>query len=106
MLLDEGAEQGPEVRVCCRPSGVSVCTATYRYPDTPEGLLEAQGDFEAFDDEQAFEVARQMFVQMAAKGACDAHQQVADVVIIPDPAAMEVRELDLALANFSQQIIQ
>ncbi|MCG5531402.1 hypothetical protein LRD18_11135 [Halorhodospira halochloris] len=66
VLLDEGAEQGPEVRLYCRPSGVSVCTATFPYPDTPEGLLEAQGDFEAFDEEQALEIARQMFVQMAA----------------------------------------
>ncbi|MCG5549601.1 hypothetical protein [Halorhodospira halochloris] len=66
VLLDEGAERGPELRVYCRPSGVSVCTATYRYPDTPEGLQEAQSVFEAFYEGQAFEIATRMFVQMAA----------------------------------------
>ncbi|MCG5531326.1 hypothetical protein LRD18_10735 [Halorhodospira halochloris] len=68
VLLDEGAKPGPEVRLYCRPTGMSVCTSNYPYPDTPEGLLEAQGDFECFDEKQAFEIARQMFVQMAAYG--------------------------------------
>ena len=36
----------------------------------------------------------------------DADQQVADMVVIPYPAALEVRELNLALPDLAQKVVE
>ncbi|MBK1736109.1 hypothetical protein CKO15_12680 [Halorhodospira abdelmalekii] len=69
VLLDEGAENGPLIRIHVRPPGFSVCCLDFPYPDTDSGLDEARETFGAMTEEHAVAVAAKMVAQVAVDQA-------------------------------------
>jgi hypothetical protein len=65
ILLDEGADSGPLVRIHCRPEGYSVCCLDYPHPDTDSGLQEARERFDAIGEREAIAMAIGMMSHMS-----------------------------------------
>ncbi|MCG5525948.1 hypothetical protein LRB11_13570 [Ectothiorhodospira haloalkaliphila] len=64
ILLDEGADDGPLVRIHCRPAGFSVCCLDYPHPESDEGLKKARELFHGIGEEEASAIAAGMVAHM------------------------------------------
>ncbi|MBK1736153.1 hypothetical protein CKO15_12900 [Halorhodospira abdelmalekii] len=69
VLLDEGAENGPQIRIHVRSPGFSVCCLDFPYPDSDSGLDEAREAFGAMTEQQMEAVASEMIALMAVDQA-------------------------------------